>query len=285
MEQMNQFSPNTANLFAGLSNATVFENGEFFKAGFIGTLRINKCLCKDTRAAGLAFIVEFEVMSSNNLVTPGPDNPAMLPDAPVGASRTWFQGMKDMAIALPACLEFYSTVLNVDLKAPNAMDLKKAIQDCAPRYYGQENALQSLFIDLETYNKQTKKNTNFTRHSWSPFDYAAMGMQTPDFAGLLRPAVPVYQAPPQQPYGYAPAPPYGGPPPGNVPAYGQGLAPQPYGYAQPMQQPGIQSLNRAPFGSPAPLFAPPVGNPKDAWQRSPDGAYRLNPATNNWELP
>lgn len=76
-----------------------------------------------------------------------------------------------------------------------------------------------------------------------------------------------------------------------------GQPPAPQGMPQPLQmppnampagftpQPQAQQPPPNPFAAPvqAPPPPAPVADPSASWQRSPDGAYKLNPATNAWE--
>lgn len=83
----------------------------------------------------------------------------------------------------------------------------------------------------------------------------------------------------------SPAPPYGGSPsPGAAPAAPMAMSPNPFTLpAAPGAPPAAAFQPPTPPAPPAPAGPPPPPPAAPAWQISPDGLWKLNPATNQWE--
>lgn len=151
------------NPFSGLSKAQIFERGQWFDAGFKGRVKITKCLVKDTRKNGLAFLVETEILTSED-----PTKGA------VGDKRTWMQTFKQKDSAFGAIKEFCYAILGFDKK--NAAQLKEAEATVAPQIEAllgevcdeKVQAFANKELNLFTWHKQTEKGGNFTVHDWSP---------------------------------------------------------------------------------------------------------------------
>lgn len=153
-------------LWDGIENAEIFDRGNYFKPGFIGVVKILKTLAKETRNSGLAFIVEMEVVESNN------------PDDPPGKKKTWYQSLVKKDVAFPAVAAWAAACVGYDpsqkeiLKAevfPVLKDLMSAATDSP-----EKNDFIGLLVRLETEKTITKeKKQDFTRHNFAPYKKAA----------------------------------------------------------------------------------------------------------------
>lgn len=142
--------------FSGLSSAKTFERGQYLDPGDY-TLEIEKCFVKSTRSKGDAFIVEFKVLASTN------------EKHPVGASRNWYQGMRDKDIAFGAIKEFLAAVFKVDLKNEAQRKQLEAEIEKTAQAAVTENALKGVKVAVSCFVKKTKeKGEDFTVHSWKP---------------------------------------------------------------------------------------------------------------------
>ena len=243
----------SANLWMGLRTAQVSERGNYFGPG-VFDVEITRVHVMQTQKSGIAYIVETEVLATNNSAHPS------------GSSGTWFQKMASPAIAFSAIKGFLYAALGLDLRQDAfriASEVDPQIEALADYATSEANPLAGLFVHLETYQTKTKeKGADFTVHKWSPFAFASLGMTPPDVAGLLHAA----NIPRQPTYGGArpPAPGqfHGGPPPQLSPD-GRfqlvGNVWQPYTAPPP----------------PPPAAAPPPPPPSAAPQLSPDGRFQL----------
>jgi hypothetical protein len=168
-------------LFDGIDKAEVFERGRFFPPGFRGVVRVKRTISKETRASGIGFIVEFEVVrvdypgkgynpgDADNNVTKHELSPVL-----VGEKRTWFQKMSDKDVAFPAVLAWAAGL------AGYASHEKDAIESCVAPGLGKdlnhatdnpaENGFTDLCVALATSDKKTKKGNDFTVHEWIPYE-------------------------------------------------------------------------------------------------------------------
>lgn len=145
-----------------IATAEVYGQGNYFKPGFSGDVEIVRCLTKDTRENGVAFIVECKVASLDQ---------ANQADHPVGQQRTWFQGMeKYPESALSAVKEFMLGVFGIPLEdTAKADELGAILPGMMEQVCGESNVLKGRRVHLYTFNKVTKKKGNdFTVHRWSP---------------------------------------------------------------------------------------------------------------------
>ena len=160
-------APPNAGLWSGLGNATVFENGTYFTAG-IYDVEIVRCVSKHTQKSGLGFIVETEVLSSSNL------------ENPVGTKRTWYQSMKNLNVGFGAVAAFLLAAFDLNNTAERKTDFFPYLESFIRRVDGPENILSGFFLHLEcTMIKTREKQSDFTRHDWSPFDYESFNLKQP----------------------------------------------------------------------------------------------------------
>lgn len=272
------------NMFAGLKDAQVFERGNYFQQG-VYDVRVVRCIHKQTYRSGMGFIVELEVVTSNN--------PAHEP----GSTGSWFQNMsKNQATAFGAIKEFLAALHGFDPKSEAfKTQLEPHIERIAAEAVSPANSLMGKPIHLETFITKTReKNTDFTVHKWSPYTGPALPAMTPR-------ALPT--APAQgQPAAFGGAPP-GFPSPAVVPGttipgfapQGIGFVPQgsPTGPAPQGPPPGFGNHFPAPPGF-APQGVPPgfapQGPPPGFAPQAPRPAAGpptpiLDPVTGQWRLP
>lgn len=259
-----------ANLWAGLNNAPTFERGTFFKPGTYD-LQIDKIQLKQSQKSGLIFLVETEIVTSNN------------PDHAVGSSATWIQKMVDKNIALPAVKGFLYALLSLDAHTDAsriATEFDPYLEQAMDRITSEHNPFSGWYIHLEATMKKTQRQTDFTVHNWQPFQYAAMGMAAPDAGAMFRAVLALPAPAPMAPAAPAAPPGWGAPPPPVPGTWGAPppvyRAPAPPAYA-PMG--AAPPLAYAPAPPPAPAYAPPAPPP----QLDPSGRYYLDTRTNTWQ--
>lgn len=154
-------------LWDGIDNAEIYERGNYVKSGFSGVVKIMKTLAKDTRATGVAFIVEMEVIETN---MPG--------EHPIGSKVTWFQKMADKNVAFPAVAAWAAACVGFDTSQkeqiksevmPVLKDLMNAATDKP-----EENDFVGTLLRLDTIMVKTKeKKLDFTRYDFKPYERAA----------------------------------------------------------------------------------------------------------------
>jgi hypothetical protein len=159
-EQLERAS--TRSLWEGISRTQIFDRGRYVKPNFSGKVKVVRTLAKLTRAQGMAFIVELEVLESN------------LPDEhPVGSKVTWFQKLIDKDIAFPAIAAWAAACAGYELHQKD--DIKEKLmphlQDIMTEATDNpdNNAFVNSKLHLETTPVKTKKdNRDFTRYDFSP---------------------------------------------------------------------------------------------------------------------
>jgi hypothetical protein len=162
-----------SNLFAGVRNAKTSERGAFCKPGKY-TVKIKRCLNKHTRKGYDAFIVEFEIETSNyvnakaDAVRAMGDKPYdakaledLLPN-PEGSTASWFQSLADTDIGFGALKGFAANLLGVKPEDPEFLDnvegfLSEAVSD---------NALAGTVCPLEVITIKTKKGGDFSLYKF-----------------------------------------------------------------------------------------------------------------------
>lgn len=146
-------------LFAGIEKAQISQRGKYLPANFVGTLAIKRVLHRDTMKGGQAFIVEFEVVSSN------------IDTTPVGGDVSWYQALDklgaDSAIKLfaAACAGYHRSQAQ-EIETEVAPGLDEMLTDCCKS--PDDNALSGVTVDVKTWMKKTQKGLDFTQHDWSP---------------------------------------------------------------------------------------------------------------------
>lgn len=145
----------TKEYFKGLGQAKTFERGSPFRQEGSYLLKIKKCILKQTRDKGPAFIAEFEVLETS---TPNED--------PKGVTRSWFQKLQDKDVGFGAVKEFMYGVIGVNTQDAAAvakadLTIEDDIADACDN-----NEMEGQLVKLETTKVTTKKNQPFTRHKW-----------------------------------------------------------------------------------------------------------------------
>lgn len=146
-------------VLSGLKDAKVFDRGAFLDEG-VYDVEICRCLVKDTRKSGSAFIVEMKILKSSN------------PKHPVGSSASWFQKLTDKDIALGALMEFAAPLMGVDSKDRQRLDsevrpmiepfIAEALDNGGKGAAGEK-------VHVEVVKKKTQKGFDFSAHNWSPY--------------------------------------------------------------------------------------------------------------------
>jgi hypothetical protein len=148
-----------ANLFAGAKGMTMSEQGVYFTPGFDGEVKILHCLIKRSRKSGDLYLVECVVTKSSSA------------EHPVGAKRTWIQGLKDADIGFRSVKSFCVAVLGLSPKKPEDEAKLKAFEEQCEEVMtasAQENAFKDSVVHLETTQKPTLAGKPFTLHVWTP---------------------------------------------------------------------------------------------------------------------
>lgn len=146
-------------IWDGVENAEIYDKGNYIKPNFIGIVEIKKTLAKQTRSAGLSFIVELEVIDTN-----------MPEKHPVGQMVTWFQKLTDTDIAFPAVAEWAAAAAGIDPGNKKAVKeevmpaLKAAMEHATDN--PTENDFVGMRVGVETVQIETKNKREFTRHTW-----------------------------------------------------------------------------------------------------------------------
>jgi hypothetical protein len=254
-------------IWDGLPGAPVFEFGTYLNPGHYDVL-IDKVFTKTTQKSGDGFISEMQILTAQKRVEP---EYAAIDPSPVGTSGTFYLKMQNQNTFLPNLKQFYCGIFGIDVNSPDGQQFNQYLSAFARRVVSAENLLGGLRAHVGTRYKIIQsgpnRGNNFTAHDWAPYVLDLNdGYKTPDWKELLARPVPAFAQVPQQ----AAWPAYQAPPP----------VPPPNGAWAP---PGAPAWN-PPAGAvqrPPPPPAPPV-NPTAGWQRA--NGYRLNPATNAWEL-
>lgn len=152
-------------LFDGIEEAEIFERGRFLPPGFVGVLEVKRTLAKDSIKSGVGFIVEFKVIESN------------LETVSVDSKATWWQGMKDRTVAFPSIKEFIAVLSGFERHQKKEIEAEvspsiRSVLDHATKH-PDDNDLIGCRICVETANKRTKNDRDFTMHLWSPYRPAA----------------------------------------------------------------------------------------------------------------
>lgn len=148
------------NPFKGTSAAEVTERGTYLKPGGNYLLRVHKTIYKETRKSGPAFIVEFDVLESDN------------PEDPVDSRRTWFQGMKDKTVALPSIKDFFVKLCQVNEEDKDEFTEKflSSLDETIYEATQKKKLFRGFQIRCETQDHITQQNKHFTRHIWTPWE-------------------------------------------------------------------------------------------------------------------
>ena len=153
--------------FSGISDAEIFERGKYMKGGFRGAVEVVRTVLKQTRASGIAFIVELRVVETN-----------MPEDHPVGSKGTWFQKMSDASVALPsikawaaACGGYHAHEKD-EIEKEVEPELEAMLENATKAGNETNNAFTGIVLALETEQIKTKNDRDFTRYDFSPYEDA-----------------------------------------------------------------------------------------------------------------
>ncbi len=220
-------------IWSGLGNAQTFERGTYFNPGSVHDVMVSRCILKESQKSGLGLIVETDILTS--MATGeinGATNQAFTP-LPSGMSGTWWQGMTDKNVAMPAIKGFVFALFGFESNDPRRGWLENAvpgseawscnrtrrplalIESLMTWATGETNILEGMIVHLDTRHiKTAKRGTDFTIHNWTPVNFASLGMAPVDVDSVLarcmhEPPRGMAQLPPVQPQGqpqFAPAP-------------------------------------------------------------------------------
>ncbi len=280
-------------VWGGLGNAPTFEKGTFFSPGGSHDVQIGRCLLKQSQQSGLGFIVESDILTTRatgeiNHATNQPWVPL-----PAGVAGTWWQGMTDKNVALPAIKQFVFAILGLENNDPRRGLLEQLVPgserwqlvDERGRVYiagqplaliealmlwatSEANLFQGLIVHVDTKFTKTRKGGDFTIHNWTPINFAAMGLHPPNVDAILGQArnqpplpVPTQQGFQQGPPGFGQPPAWGAPQGHPQQGFQQGFQQgPPPGFGQPQQAPAP-----LPSNWPAHVPVPPgFGQPQQA---------------------
>lgn len=128
--------------FKGVNQAQTFESGNFFPcANARYKVKVSRCLVKETRKIGAAFIAELEVLESAH------------PDMPAGVTGTWLVKLANKDTAYPNLKQFALACLGADGDVEAALDLAT----------GEDQAFAGIELSMETAPHTTKEGKQFTR--------------------------------------------------------------------------------------------------------------------------
>ena len=146
-----------ANRFQGLNNAQTFEKGVPLTPGLY-TAEIKKVLAKTSRQSGDLLIVELGITETSN-------------DAhPKGSKRSWIQKLQNPDVAFPAVLAWLYAASGVDhQKDPAAAEqIRGAAVDLMDKACSDGQPFTGRKVKIQVDQVMTKKNTPFTRYTFSP---------------------------------------------------------------------------------------------------------------------
>lgn len=137
------------------------ERGDYFPPDGEFVLTISRVQVIDTQKKGPAFIAEFEVTESKTH-----------PDL-VGTMKTWYQGLSDATIAMPALKGFGVACAGIDSSDKEQIKEKAKEIDELLDAAVDDGALNGEKVRLKTKGVKTKKDADFTVHIFSPYEAAA----------------------------------------------------------------------------------------------------------------
>ena len=153
-------------MFDGMENAQIGRGGYYYKDGnYIAD--VVKCYSQDTRKIGNMFIVESQIVWSNN------------PERKVGQVPSWCVVM-DWDTALGHVKGFIAACNGADPSDDEAVKAcftdaqGRDISVLAAEYaVSPDNPLAGTRLELEVYSSPSKKTgKDFSAHKWKPYDEA-----------------------------------------------------------------------------------------------------------------
>jgi len=157
----------TGSIWDGIQSANIYDRGRFAEPNFSGTVRVSKTIYKQTRAKGVAFIVELDVEESN------------LEAHPVGSKMSWYQSMNDKDVAFSAVLEWVAACLGFEkhhkedieqLKTGKNSEGKLVLIELLDEAITKPDANEFIGtrLRLSTRLRKTKENKDFTVYDFAP---------------------------------------------------------------------------------------------------------------------
>lgn len=148
------------NFFTGSNGMDASSTLPYFPAGFVGRIRVDATKGITTRKGKRAFLGEFTVLTSN------------LPEQVfVGGRYSWFQDLTEPGTAYPACIGFLYAALGLEPtkhKAYIDTEVKPKQDQWLNSCANTPSFIAGAEINLQTANKKTKANTDFTLHAFAP---------------------------------------------------------------------------------------------------------------------
>jgi hypothetical protein len=149
-----------ANPFKGTADAEISTRGTYLEPNGRFLLEVKKTVFKTTRKSGDAFIVEFEILESDLPV-----------EHPVGSPATWFQGMRDKTVALPAIKEFMLYLCQAfNAEEQTKKDFLSTLDQTLNDACEEETLFAGYKIRCKTESHVTQKGGDFTRHIWTEYE-------------------------------------------------------------------------------------------------------------------
>lgn len=150
-------------LFEDIDKAKGTEGGNYFKPGTY-VVQVQKCKQDKTRNDKEFFAADCKIMASNN------------EEMPVGASASFFilfdeypdLSLGNVADFMRAGLCSFVIQKEVEQELPKDHNDLPLDEVTADTISGEENILAGILVNVEAYNKTTKKGNDFTRYKWSP---------------------------------------------------------------------------------------------------------------------
>jgi len=151
------FSMNT---FRGLADVEVSGTGNYLSAGGTYLLEIRATEYITTRKSGDAFIVEFVVLESTH------------EKHRVGSRATWFQSLRDKAVAFPSIKRFMCALFGVDTdgSTEESKSFLSQLEPLLTTACDNKAMLRGFKIRCETVGVTTQKGLDFTRHDWETYE-------------------------------------------------------------------------------------------------------------------
>lgn len=239
----------SGNMWADMINAQVFDKGNKLKVGSYD-LAVSRLQEKDTFQHGLAFIAEFDIVTSTSVVE----------DMQPGCSASWYQGMSaNRAVAMNMVFAFLLPLLGYDLRDPNNKqrayaEIRPMTPHLVPYLISAANPASGFLVRANCYEGKayTDKKTGEVKTGvdvrFECFDYAKWGVAPPDAQKLIADSMHYQPPPPAAMYGMQ-----------QRPAYGMQ---QPYGMGQQLPPPPPQQR----VYPPGTQFHPPGTTPGNGAQ-------------------
>jgi hypothetical protein len=170
-------------LFAGLREAKTFERGNYLREGQY-LVKVKRCMYKVTRAKGDAFILEFEIVTSDyedrkaKFLAAWPKEQSLdwgelekaLPNK-VGTTASWYQGLQDRDIGWGSLKGFAASITGSDVNNPEFLEMVEDFLEACCR----SGAIDGKIIPVEVTVAPQKKDPSkdFSHHRWGPIQDAA----------------------------------------------------------------------------------------------------------------